>query len=78
MGRAIRDKLVAANGCTPLTPEPMPNGNKATVTDYKGCKEGYPMRWAVFTGDHTPAYKDAGATDPMAGPNFWEFLSQFE
>lgn len=78
MGRGIRDKIVAANGCTPVTPEPMPNGNKATRVDYQGCKEGYPVRWVVFTGDHTPAYRDSGQSSPMAAPNFWEFLSQFE
>jgi hypothetical protein len=77
MGRAVRNKLVEANGCTPVTSEPSPNGNKATRVDYKGCKEGYPTTWVVFTGDHNPGYKDAGQTDAMASRNFWEFISQF-
>jgi len=77
MGRAVRNSIVKANGCTAVTPEPMPNGTTATKVDYQGCKPGFPFEWVIFTGDHTPAYADAGSSTPIAGPNFWKFISQF-
>jgi hypothetical protein len=78
MGRGVRNAIIKANGCTAVTPEPQPSGAKATRVDYKGCKEGYPFTWVIFTGQHTPAYVDQGQTQAMAGINFWQFLSQFE
>ncbi|KAK0614476.1 hypothetical protein B0T14DRAFT_570410 [Immersiella caudata] len=76
--RQVRDILLRANGCTPVTPEVTPNGATSTQVVYKGCKEGFPATWVVFNGPHTPAYADAGSVKPIGGPNFWNFLSQFE
>jgi hypothetical protein len=56
----------------------MPDGKKATRVDYKDCKEGYPVTWVIFSGDHTPGYVDAGEEVAMATTNFWKFLSQFQ
>ncbi|KAI1081358.1 alpha/beta-hydrolase [Whalleya microplaca] len=76
-GRQMRDTFVKNNGCTPVSPEPMPDGTKATRVDYEGCAEGYPVTFVVFNGPHTPSAVDAGATAPIAQGNTWEFFSQF-
>ncbi|KAL5313186.1 hypothetical protein ACEPPN_018919 [Leptodophora sp. 'Broadleaf-Isolate-01'] len=76
-GRSIRDTFVKNNGCTPLSPEPQPNGGNSVKTVYKGCKEGYPMTWVIHNGDHNPSQKDSGASAPFAPRNTWDFFSQF-
>src|SRR5690606_35190552 len=50
MGRQMRDKFVENNGCTPVTPEPMPDGTQPIAIDYEGCQEGYPVKYVVFEG----------------------------
>jgi poly(3-hydroxybutyrate) depolymerase len=77
-GRSIRDRFVKNNGCTPLSPEPQPNGGTSVKTVYKGCKEGYPMTWVIHNGDHNPSQTDSGSSTPFAPKNTWDFFSQFE
>ncbi|MBE3049410.1 hypothetical protein IMZ48_44310, partial [Candidatus Bathyarchaeota archaeon] len=78
MGRQIRDTFVAANGCTPVSPEPAPGGGgESTKTVYEGCSEGHPVTWVVFNGDHNPAQADPGSSAPFAPGNTWEFFTQF-
>lgn len=74
----MRDALVEANGCTPVTPEPIPVGNTAARVDYEGCLEGYPMTWVAFDGGHIPGYVDEGDDLPLSAKNIWEFFTQFE
>ena len=74
----VRDALVEANGCTPVTPEPEPNGSTAARVDYEGCLEGYPMTWVAFNGTHIPGYIDEGDDLPLATKDIWEFFTQFE
>lgn len=76
-GRSLRDRFVKNNGCTPVSPEPMPNGGKSVKTEYKGCKEGYPVTWVIHKGDHNPSEVDSGSSTPFAPHNTWEFFSQF-
>jgi len=75
MGRQIRDKFVKNNGCTPLASEPQP-GQNSVKTDYKGCKEGYPVEWVIHKGDHNPSQKDGN--NIFAPKNTWDFFSQFK
>ncbi|KAK1753324.1 Alpha/Beta hydrolase protein [Echria macrotheca] len=76
-GRQMRDKFVKNNGCTPVSPEPQPNGANSVKTVYKGCKEGYPVTWVIHKGDHNPSQTDSGSSTPFAPKNTWDFFSQF-
>ncbi|KJR83657.1 fungal cellulose binding protein domain protein [Sporothrix schenckii 1099-18] len=77
MGRSLRDHFVKNNGCTPVSPEPMPNNGKSVKTVYQGCKQGYPVTWVIHKGDHNPSETDPGSSTPFAPGNTWEFFSQF-
>ena len=79
-GRNMRDRFVKNNGCTPVTASAMsPKKGSGThvKTEYKGCKEGYPVTWIEFDGPHTPQPKDKGATNTFAADETWAFFSQF-
>lgn len=76
-GRELRDRFVELNGCTPVSPEPEPNGDRSVVTHYEGCKEGYPVTWVVHIGGHSPSVKDGGSDIPFAPQNSWDFFAQF-
>ena len=46
-GRALRDRFVRNNGCTPQNPrEPAAGSLTHVVTAYSGCRAGYPVVWA--------------------------------
>ncbi|EAT88535.1 hypothetical protein SNOG_03330 [Parastagonospora nodorum SN15] len=77
MGRQLRDKFVANNGCTKLQSEPGPNGGNSVKTQYAGCKQGYPVTWVIHNGDHNPSQTNSGSTTPFAPGNSWEFFKQF-
>ncbi|PGH11899.1 hypothetical protein AJ79_04591 [Helicocarpus griseus UAMH5409] len=81
-GRALRDTFVAANGCTEQeAPEPEPGSLTHVKTEYEGCKEGYPVTWIAFDGDHIPAPYDGGEGDngtlAYTPGETWSFFSQF-
>jgi hypothetical protein len=73
----MRDRYVKNNGCTAMTPQDPASGGKSIITEYKGCKEGYPVTWVSFDGDHTPQPKDPGSSSTFAAPNTWNFFKQF-
>jgi hypothetical protein len=77
MGRSVRDKFVANNGCTRLQSEPGPNGANSVKTQYSGCKAGYPVTWVIHNGDHNPSQTNQGSSTPFAPANSWEFFTQF-
>lgn len=77
MGRQLRDKYVAANGCTRLQSEPGPNGSNSVKTQYTGCRSGFPVTWVIHDGDHNPSQTNSGSSTPFAPANTWEFFSQF-
>jgi len=76
-GRQMRDRYVKNNGCTAMTPVEPAAGGKSILTEYKGCKPGYPVTWVAFDGDHTPQPKDPGASGTFAATNTWNFFKQF-
>ena len=78
MGRQMRDRFVQNNGCTPLNPEPQPNGGRSVKTQYSNCRPGKPMTWVIHNGDHNPSQTDQGSSTPFAPGNTWEFWSQFQ
>jgi poly(3-hydroxybutyrate) depolymerase len=74
-GRQIRDVFVRANGCTAQSPpEPANGSGRHITTAYSGCRDGYPVQWAAFDGDHTPEPTDGGglarrdAVEPAVEP----------
>lgn len=70
-GRALRDRFVQNNGCTPQNP-PQPVGLTHVITEYKGCDEGYPVVWCEFDGGgHTPAPMDGSTNDSGGGDRTW-------
>ncbi|KAK5654221.1 hypothetical protein OQA88_7396 [Cercophora sp. LCS_1] len=75
-GRALRDRFVKNNGCTAVS-EPQPNGAQSVRTDYKNCKEGYPITWVIHRGDHNPSQTDNNSGTPFAPKNSWDFFTQF-
>ncbi|GAB3416123.1 RICIN domain-containing protein [Flindersiella endophytica] len=83
-GRALRDRFVANNGCTPQNaPEPASGSLTHIITAYSGCRAGYPVEWAAFDGGH-----QQGPVDGCAGcesgarswvkPEVWRFFTQFD
>ncbi|KAI8633670.1 carbohydrate esterase family 1 protein [Xylariaceae sp. FL1651] len=76
-GRQLRDRFVKNNGCTPVSPEPQPNGGRSVKTVYQGCKAGYPVTWVIHNGDHNPSQVDTGSSTPFAPGNTWAFFQQF-
>jgi len=77
MGRQIRDKFVAANGCKKPASEPAPSGSNSVLTKYTGCKDGYPLTWVIHNGDHNPSQVNSGSKVPFAPQNSWDFFTQF-
>jgi poly(3-hydroxybutyrate) depolymerase len=72
------------NGCTEPDPSlgqtafeallPEPTSTASACIDFKGCKEGYPVRSCLFVGDHTPSPDGTSGWVPKES---WKFLSQF-
>ncbi|KLU93072.1 fungal cellulose binding domain-containing protein [Magnaporthiopsis poae ATCC 64411] len=76
-GRAMRDRFVRLNGCTPVS-EPQPNGGRHVKVEYKNCKEGYPVTWVIHNGDHNPSQSDQGSNVAFAPRYSWDFFNQFQ
>ncbi|MEU7859325.1 ricin-type beta-trefoil lectin domain protein [Nonomuraea sp. NPDC049141] len=83
-GRSLRDRFVRNNGCTPQNPpEPAQGSLTHIVTNYSGCRAGYPVAWAAFDAGHTPGPVDGKPGDLEPGekswtrPVVWNFFAQF-
>jgi hypothetical protein len=77
-GRSIRDSFVRANGCTAQNPpEPSQGSGTHVTTGYPGCRDGYPVRWAAFDGDHVPLPVDRNASTSWVAGEVWQFFTQF-
>ncbi len=82
-GRALRDRFVRNNGCTPQNPrEPAVGSQTHITTAYSGCRSGYPVVWAAFDGGHLPGAVDgcnceSGVRTWTKG-EVWKFFSQFQ
>jgi len=70
-GRALRDKWVRNNGCTPQNaPEPAAGSRTHITTTYSGCRTGYPVVWAPFDGGHQQGPVD-GCAGCESGARSW-------
>ncbi len=77
-GRAIRDRIARNNGCSATNaPEPARGSGTHMCTSFQGCRDGYPVRWCAFDGDHNPTEKDRGQSRSWVPGEAWEFISQF-
>jgi hypothetical protein len=82
-GRALRDRFVRNNGCTPQSPpEPAQGSLTHRVTTYSGCSAGHPVAWAAFDEGHIPAPQDGAAGDSgsrtWVPQEVWKFFTQFQ
>ncbi|KUN24975.1 cellulose-binding protein [Streptomyces antibioticus] len=81
-GRAMRDKFVQNNGCTPQNPpEPAQGSLTHRVTTYSGCSAGHPVAWAAFDEGHIAAPQDGAPGDSgrsWVPGEVWKFFSQFQ
>ncbi|GAA3463798.1 poly(3-hydroxybutyrate) depolymerase [Saccharothrix longispora] len=81
MGRQLRDRFVANNGCTPQNPREPAQGSMSHVTTTYSCRAGYPVQWAAFDNGHMPGpvdgtYAESGVRTWTKG-EAWRFISQF-
>jgi len=83
-GRSTRDLYVKRNGCTATNAkEPAANSRAPHIlTEYPGCKEGFPVWYIAFDGQHWMAPWDGGSGNngektftPAAA---WKFITQFQ
>jgi poly(3-hydroxybutyrate) depolymerase len=80
-GRGLRDRFVRNNGCTAQNaPEPAAGSHTHIVTNFSGCRAGYPVVWAAFDGGHTPGPIDSGGDGwrTWTSGEAWKFISQFD
>ncbi|WP_030478544.1 cellulose binding domain-containing protein [Lentzea albidocapillata] len=80
LGRGLRDTFVRNNGCTPQNAlEPRAGSRTHIVTNYSGCRAGYPVVWAAFDGGHTPGPIDSGGDGwrTWTSGEAWKFITQF-
>ncbi|GAA2198511.1 hypothetical protein GCM10009787_41530 [Streptomyces bangladeshensis] len=69
-GRAMRDRFVRNNGCTPQNPpEPAQGSLTHRITAYSGCSAGHPVAWAAFDEGHIAAPQDGAPGD--SGSRTW-------
>ncbi|WP_189878356.1 cellulose binding domain-containing protein [Streptomyces bluensis] len=82
-GRALRDRFVRNNGCTPQNPpEPTQGSLTHRVTTYAGCSAGHPVAWAAFDEGHIAAPQDGAPGDSgsrtWVPQEVWKFFTQFQ
>ncbi|MEO3750045.1 hydrolase [Streptomyces sp. B6B3] len=81
-GEAQRDRWVTNNGCTPQdTPAPAAGSLTHITTDYEGCSEDHPVRWAAFDEGHIAAPHDGApgdGGDTWVPGEAWDFITQFQ
>jgi poly(3-hydroxybutyrate) depolymerase len=66
---------VQDNGCTG-EPKIATTGTHVT-TEFKGCKEGYPVKFSSFVGGHQCLSSDQGSSANWIQSEAWAFFKQF-
>ncbi|KAK4208598.1 hypothetical protein QBC37DRAFT_391907 [Rhypophila decipiens] len=85
-GRTTRDLYVKRNGCNAgatSVKEPVANSRQPHIlTEYQGCKEGFPVWYVAFDGQHWMAPYDGGSGNngdkTFTPARVWSFISQFQ
>jgi len=65
------------NGCNTSTEIKLATGGTHTVTEFTGCKEGYPVKFSSFNGGHECRASDQGSSENWIQKEAWTFFKQF-
>lgn len=66
------------NGCTSTEADiKIASGSTHVTTEFKGCKEGYPVKFGSHTGGHQAVHTDPGTNFSWIEKETWEFFKQF-
>lgn len=66
------------NGCTSTATDiKIANSSTHVTTEFKGCKEGYPVKFGSFQGGHQAVHTDPGTNFNWIEKEAWEFFKQF-
>jgi len=66
------------NGCTSTASDiRLATGGTHVVNEFKGCKEGYPVKFSSFVGGHQAESSDPGSSVNWIQKEAWEFFKQF-
>jgi poly(3-hydroxybutyrate) depolymerase len=66
------------NGCTSTASDiKLATGSTHVDNDFKGCKEGYPVKFGSFVGGHQAESSDAGSSVNWIQKEAWAFFKQF-
>jgi poly(3-hydroxybutyrate) depolymerase len=65
------------NGVKELPEIPVATGPTHVTTEFKGTKEGYPVLFGSFVGNHTETARDPGASSTWISKETWDFFMRF-
>ena len=65
------------NGVTTLPEIPLATNATHITTEFKGCKEEYPVLFGSFVGPHTENSKDPGSNVNWISKETWDFFMRF-
>lgn len=66
------------NGCTSTAADiKLATGSTHVVNEFKGCKDGYPVKFSSFVGGHQAEHADPGSRENWIQRETWEFFKQF-
>jgi poly(3-hydroxybutyrate) depolymerase len=66
------------NGCTSTASDiKLATSSTHVMTEFKGCKDGYPVKFGSFVGGHQAVHSDPGANFSWIEREAWQFFKQF-
>lgn len=65
------------NGCNTSGEIKLATNGTHVVTEFAGCKEGYPVKFSSFKGGHTAVASDPGSNVNFMETETWEFFKRF-
>lgn len=65
------------NGCDANQEIKLATSGTHVTTEFKGCKEGYPVKFSSFNGQHQCMASDQGSSDNWIEVETWKFFKQF-
>jgi poly(3-hydroxybutyrate) depolymerase len=65
------------NGCNTNITIQLATSGKHVVTEFTGCKDGYPVKFGSFNGGHQCMASDPGSTVNWIEVETWEFFKRF-
>jgi poly(3-hydroxybutyrate) depolymerase len=65
------------NGCNTNMTIKLATSGKHEVTEFTGCKEGYPVKFGSFQGGHSGTATDGGSSENWIATETWEFFMRF-